>query len=279
MSKKRNFPFGYRMVYGKIEVHTEEALLVHWIFENYLAGTPTPSLAQSATAKGPPYREGAERWNKNMICRILDNQKYLGTQEYPQIIEPELYRKVAVKRASIQGGKLNPALKGVREKLCCAHCGQKLMRSTHHTHNNMVWICQNCGIETANIADKELLDQILMKLNRAITDSERILSPRKNAECLSIESIRLMNEINRKLQDTRVDSEYLLELIKACAQEKYKACSPGQDKWEDYKLKKLFEGCPPLTKFDDQLFQKAVEKVLISPEASVSLELINHTIL
>lgn len=143
MNKKRIFPFGYRMTEGQIDLNAEEAEVIRFIFQKYLEGLSVPKLTERIQAFNVPYRDGS-RWNKNMVCRILDNKIYLGNGEYPPIIEKCLFDKVLSQRSVIRSGRLNPIIKAVREKLCCPECGQKLIRSTHHSGKNMIWICPKC---------------------------------------------------------------------------------------------------------------------------------------
>lgn len=131
MDKKRRFPFGYHMIDGQIDLDAAEALVVRFIYQKYSEGISVPKLMERLPVLNVPYREGSN-WNKNMICRILDNATYLGNNEYPQIIEESLFEQVSSRRSIIQNGKLNSSLKSVREKICCIKCGQKLARSTHH---------------------------------------------------------------------------------------------------------------------------------------------------
>ena len=100
MSKKRVFPFGYQMRDGQVVVNPQEAELVREIFEQYRQGKTTPELAASAMLQGVPYREGAAVWNKNMVCRSLDDSRYTGTDEYPPIVGQELYQAVRIRRAA-----------------------------------------------------------------------------------------------------------------------------------------------------------------------------------
>lgn len=278
MSKKRSFPFGYQMVDGKIHICPEEAILVRLLFKEYLEGIKTPVLAQRATLTGPPYRKDTKAWNKNMVCRILDNRKYLGTDQYPQIVGTELFRQVEAQRSAIQTGRLNPILKDVREKICCAHCGQKLARSNRHSYKNVIWICPSCKMETIAISDSELIEKIVIALNYTITNPEQMWFQPKDTKKISLEAIRLTHEIDRGIKNLRTDSNRLLELIKTCAQEKYKAYSSSATQWENHHLKKLLDLAVPLTSLDTSLFGQAVFKVLITRQATVSLELINRTI-
>lgn len=93
MSKKRVFPFGYQMRDGQVVVNPQEAELVREIFEQYRQGKTTPELAASAMLQGVPYREGAAVWNKNMVCRILDDSRYTGTDEYPPLWDRSFTRR------------------------------------------------------------------------------------------------------------------------------------------------------------------------------------------
>ena len=277
MGKKRRFPFGYHMIDGQIDLDAAEALVVRFIFQKYSEGISVPKLMERLPVLNVPYREGSN-WNKNMICRILDNATYLGNNEYPQIIEESLFEQVSSRRSIIQNGKLNPSLKSVREKICCIKCGQKLSRSTHHNKQNMVWICSNCGIETGNISDDELLERIIGVLNFIITHPVQVTQSAKVTQCLSLESMRLTNEINRKMSDPHTSSDYLLELIKKCAQAKYSALQNQPVNWKNDLLKSTLENRLPLEVLDIQLFQDTVTKVLIASDTTVTLQLINQKV-
>ena len=98
MNKKRIFPFGYRMTEGQIDLNVEEAEVIRFIFQKYSEGLSVPKLTERIQAFNVPYREGS-RWNKNMVCRILDNKIYLGNGEYPPIIEKCLFDKVLSQRS------------------------------------------------------------------------------------------------------------------------------------------------------------------------------------
>ena len=46
-----------------------------------------------------PYNTGKAVWNKNMVCRVLGNRKYVGENGYPQIITSEDFRLAALIKA------------------------------------------------------------------------------------------------------------------------------------------------------------------------------------
>ena len=75
MKKIRYLPFGYHMNEGKIEPAPEESNLLRAIFDGYLAGMSLQNLADMAQRTGIRFRENANGWNKNMIARMLDDDR------------------------------------------------------------------------------------------------------------------------------------------------------------------------------------------------------------
>lgn len=94
MAKNRTIPFGYMMQNGRITANPKEVLEVVTIFSEYLAGK---SLSEIAAKMDVPYSENS-KWNKNMIKRIIENEKYLGTTIFPQLISEEMFRSANEKR-------------------------------------------------------------------------------------------------------------------------------------------------------------------------------------
>ena len=81
--KKRYLPFGYQMNEGNIIPDILESSAVQSIFENYRNGASLQMLAKQMQQSGLKYRENAV-WNKAMIARILDCEKYIS-EEFPAI--------------------------------------------------------------------------------------------------------------------------------------------------------------------------------------------------
>lgn len=42
-----------------------------------------------------PYNMGKVQWNKNMVCRVLENKKYIGENGFPQIITTDDFKQAA----------------------------------------------------------------------------------------------------------------------------------------------------------------------------------------
>ena len=65
-----------------------------------------------------------------MVKRIIENEKYLGNDKYPQIIDENIFKQANEKRVR-KAAALNlicDDLKEIRKITYCAECGQRLSR-------------------------------------------------------------------------------------------------------------------------------------------------------
>lgn len=92
MLKNRSIPFGYCMVNGKYALNAPEAEAVRKIFADYIGGK---SLKTIAAEMQIPYNMGKAVWNKNMVCRVIENTKYIGEDGFPKIISDEDFIRAA----------------------------------------------------------------------------------------------------------------------------------------------------------------------------------------
>lgn len=100
MSKNRTIPFGYCMKNGEITVDFTESKAVIKIFEEYLNGSSLLQIAKLMELEKIRYSVDSDHWNKNMVKRIIENEKYLGTDKYPQIISETFFNQANEKRMS-----------------------------------------------------------------------------------------------------------------------------------------------------------------------------------
>ena len=80
------------MVNGKYALNASEAVAVQKIFSDYIGGKSLKAIAAEMLI---PYNIGKALWNKNMVCRVLENRKYIGEKGYPQIIAAEDFEQAA----------------------------------------------------------------------------------------------------------------------------------------------------------------------------------------
>ena len=63
---------------GELTVNPDEAKVVCWIFEQYLAGNSRGKIAARLERQGIPSPTGKPRWNQETIDKLLSNEKYTG---------------------------------------------------------------------------------------------------------------------------------------------------------------------------------------------------------
>ena len=100
MAKNRYLPFGYRLQDGEIVLDTQEAEIVKRTFEEYAAGGSYANIAGLLQCSGVRYHKDTPVWNKHMVKRMLENNRYTGTKGYPAIIPESLFQAVDAKRKS-----------------------------------------------------------------------------------------------------------------------------------------------------------------------------------
>ena len=275
MKKIRSCPFGYRMENGTYTVVPEERRLIEQIFTRYLDGASLQQLSIMAEETGLKFRENASSWNKNMVSRILDNSRYWDGEQYPPIVE----REIATKVADLKQSKASPRSQTpfIQKRMTCPYCGSRLKRNGKKPHRTF-WDCKCCQQRLGPIPDDTLL-QVVSERFLAVCLNPHIVEPvKESAESLSIQAARLTNEINQAMNQREVEPNELLLLILECAAEKYKTCSIKEADHLTITLKALFQAHSNDTTLDRKLFERAVKQVILQPDASVQLRLLNDTL-
>lgn len=80
------------MVNGKYALNAPEAETVRKIFVDYISGKSLKTIAVEMTI---PYNMGKALWNKNMVCRVLENRKNIGESGFPRIVTAEDFMQAA----------------------------------------------------------------------------------------------------------------------------------------------------------------------------------------
>ena len=111
----RKIPFGYEISDGAIQINTKESDCVLWIFTMYNTGASLGDIAKELNARRMTQYNKASAWNKNMIDRILQDQRYSGDALYPEIISEKLFNSVQHQRNIRSHTKLQtPAQRMIR---------------------------------------------------------------------------------------------------------------------------------------------------------------------
>lgn len=274
--KNRAIPFGYRILDGIPAVYDTEADLVRTVFRRYLAGESYSQIASTLQMSGIPYSDGSKPWNKNMVGRILQNRRYLGDEALPQLIGADDFDSAArlqedkYTRKDIRIGSEILALRGKIRCNACRHIYHRRVDS----RIGEKWACahEGCTI-TKRLTDGYLMGRITALLNLIIEDPTQLKISSDDAGYVSLEVIRLGNEINRELERTECDEESVKALILARATAQYITCPDEAQIRKAKELQTVFASHVRLKEFEPELFEQAVETVFIQPDGTVSLKL------
>ena len=188
MAWQRKIPFGYQVQNGRINCHPEEAELVRAVFSRYLLGGSYSQIADEMTQQGVRYHQHTAQWNKHMVKRILENERYLGMDGYPQLVTDEEFLAVRLRRGEQNTYAPCPSeIIPIRDKAVCALCGEKMARDTK-SRGRPRWRCKNpeCG-GSVYLDDSIILERVVQKLKVLAHSPECIRLPipkRSKGVCL-----------------------------------------------------------------------------------------------
>lgn len=188
MKKDRGELIGYNGCYGynynletkEITINEEEASIVRYMFERYVEGVGSSTIAKELTTKGIKTPKGGTKWCESTIRGILKNEKYIGDvlmgktftidpishkrlsnlgevdkhyikEHHQPIISKELFdrvQEIRIKRAGNRetGRRNNNYSKKYpfSSKLYCGFCGSLLTRRNWNANRKCekaVWQC------------------------------------------------------------------------------------------------------------------------------------------
>lgn len=237
----RKLPFGYKMQLGEIVLHPEESACVQQIFDQYQHGASFHELVQQMKEQGVPYDEG-KLWNKNMVARILGDERYLGQAPYPGIIKIEQFNAAVERRFAKQ----------VHIEITEA---QKLLRKL-------------CGAKVTPNIER----QVLSLLNQLAGHPEYVSSPAESSQ-RKAEVSKLQRKVDEALAQQPIDEDIARGLIFELASAEYD--SIGSAEYETERLRRFLLDTEPAEELDETLLRKCVAKVLVAADKTVSLQLKN----
>lgn len=239
----RKLPFGYKMAKGEIILHPQEAQTVRDIFKMYLSGASFGNITDWLRNNGPVYDAG-KIWNKNMVARILEDNRYTGTERFPAILTVSEFKRAAARRA-----ERKPVTQGAEV--------QKVLRR----------LCNGRP-------SKAVTAQVLTLLNRLAAQPQQIVP-----QTLAIDRGGLA-EAEHRFSETLAISPMNEEQAKvlACQLAELTYESIGGSDYETDRLRRLFSTASPTSEIDAVLLNEAVAKIYVKSGA-VSLLLKNGQII
>ena len=245
MGRNRKQPFGYEMEWGKVVVQKGEQTWVHYLYREYNAGATMRVLRDNMQASGAHYEEGKE-WNINMIARILSDERYIGADGYPVILDVEVFLSAAERRK-----KKAPAVQKTEV--------QKILR-------------KKCGCRVTPHMEQE----VLYLLNLHAGKPEQIEIPYiSNKDYSRVETMQ--KELEELLGMLPVDEKQARLKLMETTVAMYEAINPRE--YETQRLKRIFGGEQMRTKLDANILDQCVSAVTVDSMGRVRVRLKNDQII
>ena len=251
------------------------------IFRAYRAGSSLLAIAERLNEQKVEYLPGIIGWNKSRIKRIIEDERYIGKDDYPEIIDRAEYEaSIGIKRErnTQSGTDRKREIYKLGVKVFCASCGTEMKRQTDTRQKiEQCWICsgEGCGARVRK-ADKELLTDITAILNSLIADPCRVQIEAQQSE-VPLELRKVENEIGRLLDAADFDKNALVKNMLERALLKYQ--SIDSKPYISLRLKAAFERSGLLSDFSKELFERTVKSILLDADGTVSIRLINDQII
>lgn len=276
--KIRNIPYGYQFKNGSIAIHEKETETVKRIFTEYLNGLSLLKIAEQLNNEQIEYMPGVCGWNKSRIKRIIEDERYLGTNGYPPIIDEDTHKtliQIKSEKNTQKGTDRKADIFNLGVPILCPKCGSKMCR--RHDSNRKCpdwWLCQNDNCKkTIGISDNDLIYGITECLNTVISNSDIIETVTDVDKEPSLDVYRLENEIGRVLDSHSFDKNILRKKMLECVSLKYTNIS--SQKYISKRLKADFTNASPLSAFSMDLFSRTVKAINLSRNGIVSIVLMN----
>lgn len=279
---KWHTPIGYKVINGKIEVYEEHKNLVVQIFTDYDSGISAWQIAKTLKENGVTNAHDRVGWSHASIGRILENYNYLGTKDYEQIIDEELFERVQKRREQVRidgsRGKHRP---NKRERLIfsgvliCAECGCPYSHIQPHSKRvNGIpkWKCKNyvyqnrvsCG--GGFISDRQVEEVCIIAINKLIQSPGLTEKYEKKEQKVSPEYRR----ITRCIEDSEdMGADKMMALLFKQASERYKTLEVRDEDIKAEEMRETLAGREEIGEFDEELYRKLIKQIVVYKDDSV----------
>lgn len=227
---KRKLPFGYAMENGDVKAAPNESDCVMWIYTTYQAGASLQEIASELNARASVHYDTDKPWNKNMVDRILQDQRYSGDAIYPEIVSEVLYHAVQRRRAERRGvSKQTEA--------------QKMIR-----------------ILGGGKAEETLEANILAAMSHLIRNPDAVQPPESKPPDHT-HHFRTQRELESVMNQQPIGEDRAAELIRARAEAAYDMI--GDDEYETDRLRRIFQQAEPIEELSAEMLRKTVSCISV----------------
>lgn len=225
--KNRKQPFGYKMEQGEIVPQPREAEAVQSIYLQYLAGASFKQLAEQLQTEDVPYDEDRP-WNKNMVARILEDDRYTGGKQFPELVAAERFYAAQERRKAMRPEYRQTSAQKELRKLC----GE----------------VPPCSVER----------MILNLLNRLIREPQLLCLPGSSERGDPILE-RQRHELDEFLHHPPVDEDRVRDMALHCAAAALENIGP--EEYETERLRRQFRSHSQMEELDAELLRQSVRKI------------------
>ena len=285
---QRHTPLGYQIQNGKAEIEPETAELVKEVFNAYLAGTSTYRIAKDFTQRGILNASHKPSWNHGSIGKILENQKYLGDEFYPPLIERSIFEQVQIRRKQRvkELGRVAQPNSFINQSvwsnlLVCGECGQPYRKYTekgkhpkwrckHYIHHNRV-LCRN------RFLSEEQLEQAFIQAINQVIGNPDYLNPNFKELPLteSTAERKLTTQINNLLAEPSCDAQAVKQLALQRAAEQYRNIRVDDRAYQNEKIADALSGVRIQTVCDLTLLEETIGKIVVQKHTGLEFYLKN----
>jgi hypothetical protein len=210
--KNRTVPYGYKYENGIIILHPQESKIVKRICKAYLDGQSLLAIATWLNEEQIEYMPEVIGWNKARLKRIIEDERYLGKEPYPLILDEETHtamQRIKEQRNTQKNIDRKTDIFQIAVPVKCPICGGRMLRRHDNRYKvQQRWLCENDECKTLiKIADSDLIKAINSIL--AGITPERIQAIGTSESEPSVAVRRVNNEIARLFDTTEVDKESL----------------------------------------------------------------------
>lgn len=283
-------PIGYKVINGKIEIYEEHSRIVEQIFKDYDGGASAIQIANDLKEREIKNANDRVAWTHASIGRILENHNYLGTEDYPQLIDTELFERVQKRREQVRKdigrGKHRPSKKEriiFSGMLVCAECGcaYRHYQPGHKKEGYGVpkWKCKNyvyqnkvsCG--GGFITDRQAEEVCIRAVNELIRNPRLTEKWEEREQKVSPEYRRLERQIE-EAEDTGADEMTALLFRKAA--ERYKTLEVRDEEIKSAEMREALAGREEIKEFDEELYRKLIKQIIVYKDDSAEVVFINN---
>lgn len=272
--KNRTVPYGYKYEKGIIVLHPQESEIVKQICSAYLEGKSLLSIATMLNEQKVEYMPGVIGWNKARLKRIIEDERYLGKESYPAIINEQTFmamQRIKESRNTQKGTDRKTDIFQIAVPVKCPICGQRMLRRHDSRYKvQQRWLCENEECRTLiKIADSDLLEAV----NSIFTEIKpEFINQTDTIKSEPSMAVRLVNNEIAQLVDTaEIDKNTLRKKLLESVSKRYEDIDNAP-----YITRKLqAELAGEHTTEGIQRINKTVSEIILYTDLTVGIILLN----